>query len=139
LGLGQILSPLAIIPITLFTIIAVIPIFIQGGNATSKQLDEESLIAKIDDVQSKATSRLAAMQNMLDGMTGQDKESLAEENKQLKEQLEAIKQAERDKVLSEAEKLRRKNEDLENQIKQWAIQTVGETVVDEESTQNKAA
>ena len=139
LGFGEMLSPLAIVPIALYAIFSIASLFLPTGKGPDGQMDEEGLVAKMDELQSKSNSRLATMQTTLDGMTGQDKESLVEENRVLKEQLEAIQQAEHDKVLSEAEKLRKKNEDLENQIKKWAVQTVGETVAGENAEQAKAA
>jgi len=128
LGLAEMLAPWAIGPIVVFVICSMVPVFVGAKGADAEVLDEEGLTAKIDEVHSKATSRIAALQTSLDGLSGQDNEALLEENKALKEQLEAIQQAERDKVLSEAEQLRSKNEELEKQIKQWAIETVGGTV-----------
>ena len=138
-GLRELLSPLAIAPIALFAICSTVPIFLSASSSPSEDIDEEGLSAKIDELKSKTASRIAAIQSTLDGISGQDSETLIEENKMLKEQLEAIQQAERDKVLSDAEALRLRNEELESQIKQWAIQTVGESIPEDGRGQVTAA
>ena len=90
LGLGEVLSPFSIAPIALFAVFAIAALFLPAKIVNAGDINDDELAAKMDELQSKTNSRLAAMQTTLDGMTGQDKESLAEENKLLKEQLETI-------------------------------------------------
>ena len=132
-GLRDMMLSLPVVPVAIFGLSAMAHLFLSGTKADPAQLEAEALTSMINDVQSKTTSRLAALQGQLDGIGGQDNESLLEENRMLKEQLEAIHQSERDKVLSEADELRARNKELELQIKQWAIQTVGGTVSDEKA------
>ena len=138
-GLREMLSSLAIVPIVLFAICSTVPIFLNFGSSKGEVLDEEGLSAKIDEVRSRTASRITELQSTLDGLSAQDNEALVEENMTLKEQLEAIQRAERDKVLNNAEELRLRNEELENQIKHWAIQTVGEAIAEDRDGQAKAA
>ena len=93
LGLPDMLSTLAVIPIVLFLIFAIIPTFLNSSSATLGELDEEAIDAKIDELRSKTNSRLAALQTSVESHSGQDNESLVEENRLLKEQLDAIQQA----------------------------------------------
>lgn len=142
LGLREMFSSFAIVPIVLFAIFSTVPVFLKAksaGNGVLEDEELEELVAKIEQVRIKTTSRISALQSTIDEQFGQSNEALIEENKMLKEQLEAIQQAERDKVLNNAEELRLRNEELEDQIKQWAIKTVGETIPNEDDGQAKAA
>ena len=129
-GLKDMISAFAIGPVVLFMILSIVPIFLTAKSPMSEELDEEGVAEKLGEIQSKMNSRLAALQAKVDDLSGQDKEALQEENRLLKEQLEAIQQAERDKVASDAKTLRQRNEELENQIKQWAIDAVGDHLAD---------
>jgi hypothetical protein len=128
MGLRETVFPLAWAPLALFVLGAVAQIFLGGSNSAAAPPDTEALTAMINDLQSKTASRFSSIQNSLDTVMGQDYEALVEENKALKEQLDAIHQAERDKVDEEMEQLRLKNVELEEQIKKWAIETVGASV-----------
>jgi len=139
LGLGDMLGVLMLVPVLLFVVCSIVPQFLGGGSAGAEELDEEGLTAKINEVQSKAASSIVALQATVDRLAGQDNEAVMAENKALREELEAIHQAERDRVASQAEELRLKNEELENQIKQWAIQTVADTVKADDAGQARAA
>jgi hypothetical protein len=66
-------------------------------------------IAALQEFQSKATSQILALQNRLDSFSGQDLESLKARNEELEAELDAIHQAERDKVDGEIEALRQRN------------------------------
>ncbi|MEP1208479.1 MAG: hypothetical protein ABJM29_10830 [Rhizobiaceae bacterium] len=137
-GLKEMISPFAIGPVVLFAILSIVPVFLSAKSSGGDGDDNDALAEKLTEVQAKVNSRLAAMQTKLDDMTGQDKETLAEENRQLKEQLEEIQQAERDKAASDAELLRKRNEELEEQIKQWAIESVGNTFADKSNAEEAA-
>ena len=128
IGLNAVVAPFAIVPIALFAIFALAGDFLDPGSAASEPGEDEEGEDRLKELQSKLISRVTALQTQVDGLSGQDRDALEEENRQLKEQLEAIQQAERDKVTSDAEALRLRNEELENQIKQWAIKAVGDTV-----------
>jgi len=129
-GLKGMISPLAIGPVVLFAILSIVPIFLTAKSTAPEALDDEGVATKLAEIQAKLNSRLAALQTKVDELTSQDKESLEEENLHLKEQLEAIKLAEREKVENDAQQLRQRNEELESQIKQWAIDSVGGSISD---------
>ncbi len=100
---------------------------------------DSAVIHSLQEFQSKATSRFALMQSMIDSVSGNDHASLLEQNKTLKAQLDAIHQAERVKVDSEVEILRQRNEELEQQIRQWALMAVSKSVAGEPVASMKAA
>ena len=79
------------------------------------------------------------MQNKLDSMSGQDVESLMARNQELQEQLDAYQQAEREKMDVEVDALRKRNEELEAQIKQWALDTITKSISGETPKAAKAA
>ena len=89
-GLREMVFSLAWAPLALFVTGGLAHIFLGGAKAPDIPADTEALNAKIDDVQQKTASRFSSIQNSLDLIMGKDYEALAEENKQLKEQLEAI-------------------------------------------------
>lgn len=130
LGLAPMLGSLTAIPVATFAICSLAAIFTMpkaGSSEAGAEVSEESLAA-FTQFQSKAISRFASIENTIDMMSGNDKESLIEENKALKAELDAIHQAERDKVASEVEELRKHNEQLEEEIKQWARKAVENAV-----------
>lgn len=128
-GLREMIYPIAWLPLALYLAGAIAPLFLTGGKAAGgASAGGDEVTAKLSEFQSKVNSRFAAMQNSLDALMGQDYESIVAENKELKEQLDAIHQAERDKVDAEMDGLRQRNEELEAQIKQWAMQTVSDAV-----------
>ena len=134
-GLNQ-LGMIALAPISFFVIFSIAHIFMSGGSGGGdEEFDEEEFMEAFKEFKSKIAGRMGDFQTTLDSMNGEDKDTLSEENKQLKEQLEAIHQAERDKVLTEAESLRSRNEELERQIKEWAIKTVDDTVKPEDAVE----
>ena len=130
-GLKKMIAPFAIGPIVVFMLFSIVPVFLTPKPKTPEEEEAEDMAEKLAEVQAKVNSRLTDVQTKLDSLSGQDRDSLQEENRVLKDQLEAIQQAERDKVMSDAQSLRQRNEELENQIKQWAIEAVGKNVVKE--------
>ncbi|MDD9910614.1 MAG: hypothetical protein OXR62_13110 [Ahrensia sp.] len=129
LGLGDTLGILAAIPLLLFVVGSLAHIFLSGGGAAAVASDAgDDITAKIEDVRTKLGTRISNLQGAVDGLSGQDRDTLLAENQQLKEQLEAIEQAERDKVMAEMDSLKERNELLEEKIKQWAIQSVDEAM-----------
>lgn len=138
-GLKDMIAPFAIGPIIVFMLFSIVPVFLTPKPKAVESEGDEDLAEKLAEVQAKVNSRLTAIQTKMDGLTGQDRESLQEENRLLKEQLEAIHQAERDKVENDAQSLRQRNEELENQIKQWAISAVGKNISAEETNDEAAA
>lgn len=131
MNLKETIMPLAIAPIAVYALLSIATLFL-GGKSEPADLDTEELMAKIDDLQKKNTSRLVAFQNKIDILMGQDYETLQAENKELQAQLDAIKETEREKFDNEMEELRQRNEALEEQIKKWALETVGAAVGNEE-------
>ena len=128
LGLKKMIAPFAIGPIVVFMLFSIVPVLLTSKPKTPEEEEAEDIGEKLAEVQAKVNSRLTDVQTKLDSLTGQDKETLQEENRILKEQLEAIQQAERDKVASDARSLRERNQELEDQIKKWAIEAVGKNV-----------
>lgn len=127
MNLKATIAPLAMVLIGTYTLFALLGLFLGGGGAPA-DVDTETLMAKIEDVQKKNTSRLIGFQNKIDVLMGQDYETLMAENKELQAQLDAIKDAEREKADNEMEELRQRNEELEQQMKQWALETVGSAI-----------
>ena len=138
-GLRETVFPLAAVPLGVYVICAIATVFLSGGKGAPVDVDTAALTAKIDDLQSKASSRFAVMQNTIDSVMGKDYEALVEENKSLKEQLEAIHQDERGKIDDQVEQLRAKNLELEEQIRKWAIDSVGAAVAGSKAAASKAA
>lgn len=133
------IAGLAIGLVPLFAICALAAIFLapkpaEGGNTVDPVLFDQLL-----EFQSKATSQIIALQDHVDSMAGNDAATLKERNKELQAELDAIHQAERDKVDSQLESLRQRNEELEAQIKQWALEAVGKSVKGEPVQPMKAA
>ena len=131
LGLKKMIEPFAIGPIALFFIFSLVGVFLGGGKKVVEASEESSETdEKMAEFQAKMNSRMAALQTTVDGFSGQDRDSLQEENQRLRDEIEAIKKAEQEKAEGHAEALRKRNEELEEQIKQWAIEAVGKTVAD---------
>jgi hypothetical protein len=137
MGLAPMLGSLTVIPVVTFAIFSIAAIFTmpKAGSGGAVVENSEDVIASFTQFQSKTASRFASLENTIDMMSGTDKESLIEENKKLKAELDAIHQAERDKVDSELEELRKHNEQLEEEIKLWARKAVENAV----SGQSQAA
>ncbi|KJS21219.1 MAG: hypothetical protein VR78_00365 [Hoeflea sp. BRH_c9] len=138
LGLKETLGGLAIVLVPLFAILSI------AGMVLSPKPDADieaqaARIAGLSDSLAKVTSQIIALQDQLDSLSGQDNETLKARNKELQAQLDAIHQIERDKVDGEIEALRRRNEELEEQIKKWAFQAVGKSISGEQVQPMKAA
>lgn len=138
-GIQNIVSDFAVVPVAIFILCAIPAIVMSRKSGGSSQVEDEALSAKFDELRSTTTSRLMNFQSTIDGMTGQDRESLIEENKWLKEQLDAVQNAERQKVVDEVEQLRSQNAILEEKIKKWAIQTVDATMENDKKENLNAA
>lgn len=139
MGLHGMLSSLAAVPLAIFTLCSIAGLFLGGKKPGSGDLDGEALTASVSEFQAKTISRFASIQESIDAMSGRDYEALVEENKALQAQLDEINEAERNKAEGEMEQLRLKNEALEEQIKQWAIQSVGAAVAGETLEEMEAA
>lgn len=140
LGLADKMGIIAAAPLGLYALLGLLALFMGPKPASGTAAgDDGSLAEALADLRSKTASRFAAMENTIDGFSGQDKETLLAENKELKEQLEAIHQAERSKVDDEIEQLRVKNEELEEQIKQWARSAVSSAVGGDQTEPQQAA
>lgn len=138
-GLKKLIGPFAIVPISLLLVGSLMPLFLRGNAKPVESAGTEEFTDKIEDVRTELGSRISNLQGTVDGLSGQNTDSLIEENSQLKEQLDAIQQAERDRVLRETQELRSRNEALEEQIKQWAIKTVDETISPDDAEVRSAA
>lgn len=140
LGLADKMGIIAAAPLGLYALLGLAALFMGPKPAASGAVgDDGSLAEAFADLKSKTASRFASMENTIDGFSGQDKETLIAENKELKEQLDAIHQAERTKVDDEIEQLRVKNDELEAQIKLWARSAVNSAVGGGEAEPQKAA
>lgn len=139
MGLHGMMSSLAAVPLAIFTLCSIAALFMGGKKSGSGDMDAEGLTASVTEFQTKTISRFAAMQESIDAMSGRDYDALVEENKALQAQLDEIHDAERSKAEGEMEQLRLKNEALEEQIKQWAIQSVGAAVAGEKPDEMEAA
>lgn len=132
-GLHDMIAPMAVVPVVLYLLLGMAHLFMGGGGSSADApAGGGDMTESFADFQSKTASRFASIQNSLDAMAGRDYDSLLEENRSLKEQLEAIHEAAREKVDHEVELLREKNRELEEKIKQWAVQTVDNAVKGEE-------
>ena len=141
LGLGEILHGFSIVPVSIYGVGAILAVLLNpkpAAVAAASGVDEVRLDALME-FQSKAASRFSALQSQIDSFSGQDQAALLEENKALKAELDAIRQAEREKVDGEMETLRLRNEELERQIRLWASEAVGKAVKGEEIEPMKAA
>jgi len=138
LGLHRILGGFAIALVPLFAILTIAAMLLTPKPGA----DIEAQAAKITgltDSLSKVTSQIIALQDQLDSLSGQDNETLRARNKELQAELDAIHQIERDKVDGQIEALRKRNEELEEQIKTWAFEAVGKSVSGEPVQPMKAA
>jgi gas vesicle protein len=138
IGLHSKLKGVAIGLVPLYAALAIAALFL-GPKPGADADAQASQIAALTDFQSKVTSQIIALQNQLDSFSGQDMESLKARNQELQAELDAIHQAERDKVDGEIEALRLRNEALEEQIKKWAFEAVDKTVNGEKVEPMKAA
>ena len=93
IGLKKTLAPFAIAPLAVYALFGIAALFLGGGKSSAAPLDGEALAARIDEIQAKTSSRITALQGSIDAVSGQDYEALVEENKSLKEQLDAIHDA----------------------------------------------
>ena len=137
-GLLHTLASSAIVLVPLFALSAIAALFMSPKSGAD--LDEMAVqIAALTESKSKITSQVLALQNKMDSMSGQDIETLQARNKELQDQLDAIHQAEREKIDGEFDTLRQRNQELEAQIKQWALETVTKSVAGEKTDTKRAA
>ncbi len=141
LGLADKMGVIAAAPLGIYALLGIVALFMapKPGAAAAATGDAGSIADEFAEFKSKTASRFSAMENTIDSFSGQDKESLIEENRVLKEQLDAIHEAERSKVDEEIEQLRVKNEELEEQIKKWARSAVSNAVGGEDAEPQQAA
>lgn len=127
MGLIHTFASSAIVLVPLFTLSALAALFMAPKSGA--EFDAQAArIAALEEFRSKVTSQVLGLQGKLDSITGPDVEALKAHNKELQAQLDAIHQAEREKMDSEVETLRKRNEQLEAQIKQWALETISKNV-----------
>lgn len=137
-GLIRTLASSSIVLVPLFALFAIAAMFMTPKSGAD--LEEMSAqVAALTDAKSKMTSQIITLQNQMDSMSGQDVETLKAKNQELQEQLDAIHQAEREKIDGEFDTLRQRNEELEAQIKQWALDTISKNVAGEKPAAAKAA
>ncbi|MEM5472433.1 hypothetical protein WNZ14_11905 [Hoeflea sp. AS60] len=128
----------SIVLVPLFTIFAIAALFMTPK--AGADLDElAAQITSLTESKSKMTSQILTLQNQMDSMNGQDIETLKARNQELQAELDAIHQAEREKMDVEVDALRQRNVELEAQIKQWALDTIGKNVTTEKPQSAKAA
>ncbi|MCB1426413.1 MAG: hypothetical protein R3D65_16020 [Zhengella sp.] len=130
-GLVHMLEGFAIVLVPLYLAGALAAIFMGGHAAAPGQGGEGvegGLAEQIQELQGKVNARLSSFQSTLDVMTGQDYEKTLAENRELKAQLDAIRAAEKEQIDQQVEMLRAKNAELEEQIRKWAIQSVGNAI-----------
>jgi len=134
LGLLHTFASSAIVLVPLYAVFALAALFL-SPKASADVEELQAQIASLSEFQSKATSQILKLQNLIDGFSGQDVETLKAKNQELQEQLDAIHQAEREKMDGEVDSLRQRNIELEEQIKKWAFETVGKTMGGEQSAE----
>ncbi|MDP2120071.1 MAG: hypothetical protein Q8S27_22875 [Hoeflea sp.] len=140
MGLLSTLAGLGIVLVPLFALLAIAAMFLAPKSGADEAAIAHTLqIADLLEFQSKATSQILTLQGQIDSLSGQDNETLKARNKELQAELNAIHQAEREKVDGQIEALRQRNEELEAQIKAWALEAVGKTIRGEEPQPMKAA
>lgn len=131
LGLVHMLEGVAIVLVPLYLVGALAAIFM-GGTAgpavTAGEGMDGAMAEQLHELQTKVNARLSSFQGTLDAMTGQDYEKILAENKELRAQLDAIRAAEKEQIDQQVELLRAKNAELEEQIRKWAIQSVGNAI-----------
>ena len=140
LGLLNAIAPFAYIPIALAMLLTIASSFLSSKPSGTSA--DPAQITLVEDGQNKLSGRLNTMQTALDGLQAQladqktrvdqlmatDRNALLDENASLKEKLDALAKEEMQKATEAVSELRRRNEDLERQIKQWAMQTVGQAL-----------
>ena len=126
-GLIHTLAGPAAILVPVFAVLAIAALFLTPKSGADLE-EQEAQIAALTEFQSKIKSQILTLQNQMDSMSGQDVEALRARNKELQEELDAIHQAEREKMDVEVDALRQRNEELEAQIKQWALDTVSKNI-----------
>jgi len=140
MGLLGTLAGMSIALVPLFAVLAIAAMFLAPkSDADAAAIAHAAQIADLIEFQSKATSQILTLQNQVDSLSGQDNAALKARNKELQDQLDAIHQAEREQVDSQIETLRQRNEELEAQIKAWALEAVGKSVKGEQPQPMKAA
>ena len=140
MGLLGKLAGMSIVMVPLFAVFSVAALFLTPkSGADAAAIAHTAQIADLLEFQSKATSQIVTLQGQIDSLSGQDNDALRARNKELQAQLDAINQAEREKVDGQIEALRQRNEELEAQIKAWALEAVGKTVRGEQPQPMKAA
>ena len=137
-GLIHTLAGSAIVLVPLFALLAIGALFMTPKSGADLE-EMAAQVAALTDSKSKMTSQILALQNQMDAMSGQDIEALKAKNQELQEELDAIHQAEREKIDGEFDSLRQRNEELEAQIKQWALDTISKSVAGDKSAAAKAA
>lgn len=138
MGLHHTLKGFAVAIVPVFALLSIAALFLSPKPSAEGSVDAAEISA-LQEFRSKATSQILALQNRLDSFSGQDLESLKARNEELEAELEAIHQAERDKVDGEIEALRQRNVELEEQIKKWAFEAVDKSVKGEEVEPMEAA
>ncbi|MDF1607396.1 hypothetical protein PZ897_04335 [Hoeflea sp. YIM 152468] len=138
IGLMQTLKGLAIVLVPMLALCALAAIFL-APKAGAQAEAHTAKITALSEFQSKVASQILALQNQLDALSGQDIKALKARNAELQAELDAIHQLERDKVDGEIEALRKRNEELEEQIKKWAFEAVGKNVAGQPVQPMKAA
>tara|TARA_R110002012_G_scaffold258598_5_gene439334 strand:- start:77446 stop:78000 length:555 start_codon:yes stop_codon:yes gene_type:complete len=137
-GLIHTLAGSAIVLVPLFALFAIAAMFMSPKSGADLE-EMAAQVTALTESKSKMTSQILTLQNQMDAMSGQDVEALKAKNQELQEQLDAIHQAEREKIDGEFDTLRQRNEELEAQIKQWALETVSKSVAGEKPAAAKAA
>jgi len=131
-GLIHTLAGSAIVLVPLFALFSIGALFMTPKSGADLE-EMAAQVAALTESKSKMTSQILALQNQMDAMSGQDIEALKAKNQELQEELDAIHQAEREKIDGEFDTLRQRNEELEAQIKQWALDTVSKSVSGEKA------
>lgn len=137
-GLIHTLAGSAIVLVPMFALLSIGALFLSPKSGADLE-EMAAQVAALSEAKSKMTSQILNLQNQMDAMNGQDVEALKAKNLELQEQLDAIHQAEREKIDGEFDTLRQRNEELEALIKQWALDTVSKSVAGQKSAAAKAA
>lgn len=126
-GLGTQLRGFALVPIAIFTLTAIgalVPAFMP------RSTDDEAIEARIQEFEARMVAQMGETRTKVETHIGSDYQDLKAENETLREQLNAIDEAQQASIKDEVERLRAVNSELEAQIKQWAIGSVSQAVTD---------
>ena len=135
-ALADIVHSFSIIPASLFALCLVGSVVTNGA---IRSAERASLTAMIAEIEQKVEARVMEASAKVDTHIGDDYQALRTQNQQLREELDKLHEAEQARMAAEVEQLRSVNNELEEQIKRWAIGSVDQAIMDAEDEGIKVA